>query len=183
MHTGGNPVNVRSFRQDPGADMKFTKAMLVSSAVLVGACAGGQGLDRNTTGLIGGGAGLLLGGWVGSHLGSGTGKLMFTGLGAVIGGPAGYEIGRGLGRSDHAAYKNAVVAALETPGGKADWRNDETGVSGFVTTTGAYRDGNDMPCQAFRATVAVPDDEIVSGDGAACRDESGDWTLVADAFR
>jgi len=155
---------------------------VVAGSLLVGACGSNYSIDRNTAGWIGGGAGLLLGGWAGSQLGGGTGELIFTGLGAVIGGSVGYETGRSLGGADHAVYKNAVNEALAVPAGRSTWSNDGTGNGGYVAATQRFVDGNGRQCRNFRATVAFSD-EVMSGNGAACRDISGQWVLVADAFQ
>ena len=162
--------------------MRVLKTITVSGVLLLSACGGNQSMDKDVTGWIGGGVGALLGGWAGSQFGGGTGELIFTGLGAVIGGSAGYEAGRSLGAADHAIYKNTIKGTLNDPAGQSTWKNDDTGTSGYVSTAQTFKDGNGRLCRGFRSTVAF-DDGVVSGNGAACKDSTGDWVLVADAFR
>ncbi len=162
--------------------MKLTKVIALSGVLMAGGCGMNMEIDSQTAGWIGAGGGMLLGGWAGSQLGGGTGELIYTGVGAVLGGAMGYETGRSLSMADWEPYKRAIFGALGTSEQEQSWQNAETGTSGYIAANTHFRDGAGRNCQTYRATVAFKD-EIVSGDGAACQDNTGNWTLVADAFQ
>ena len=160
--------------------MKLTQIMVLCGLLVTGGC--GTNVNPQTAGWIGASGGMLLGGWAGSQLGAGTGQLIYAGVGAVTGGAAGYDAGRSLAMADQSVYQGAIFGALSTPERQITWQNAETGTSGFVIADRAFRDAAGGDCQTYRATVALAD-EVVSGGGAACLNNQGNWILVADAFQ
>ena len=162
--------------------MKLAKAIVLSGLLVTGGCGSNLKLDSQTAGWIGAGAGMLVGGWAGGQLGGGSGALIATGLGAIAGGSIGYEAGRTLLVADHDVYERAIFNALGKSQRQTSWQNAKSGTSGYVSTQQAYRDGGGRDCRTYRATVAF-NDEVISGDGAACLNNDGNWALVADAFQ
>lgn len=162
--------------------MRMIKAVMLSGLLITGGCGTGMEIDSRTAGWIGAGGGMLLGGWAGSQLGNGTGQLIYTGIGAIAGGAVGYESGRRLAAADWGIYQRAVVESLSTSKHQTTWQNTETGTSGYTATGPIFQDGAGRTCHTYRSTVAF-EDEFVSGEGAACKNNTGDWTLVADAFQ
>ena len=75
-------------------------ALIVTAMVLVG-CADGTRKE------VGGLLGAIAGGFLGSEIGSGSGRLVATGAGAVLGGLIGADIGDGIDRA-HAATRPPV---------------------------------------------------------------------------
>ncbi len=162
--------------------MNVLKSTFLVVALVLSGCGGNNNIDRKTAGWIGGGAGLVLGGWTGSQFGAGTGEFIMTALGAVVGGSMGYDAGRRLALADRQSYNNAVETALNDNGQYVTWQNDTTGTSGYVTSGSHFRDANGRSCQMFRSTIAFID-VVQNGSGTACREMDGEWVLVADTFR
>ncbi len=162
--------------------MKIAKAAVVAVALMSGACSNISNEDAGAwTGAVIGG---LAGGWAGAQFGGGTGQMVFTVLGALSGGMTGYETGRSLMVADRQSYDRAVAEALDAQHGstQASWENPETGNSGLIRMGQSFSNANGEDCRQFRSTVAFSD-AVLSGPGAACRAQGGQWTLVADAFQ
>ncbi len=159
---------------------KIARTAVVMLTLATTACST-QPTNEDLFGWTGAAIGAAAGGWLGSQIGGGTGKLLYTISGAIIGGSAGYETGRSLMFADRPSYNNAVAEAL-SGSGKSLWDNPTTGTGGYIRAGQAYLDGNGTHCRNFTATVAFNDD-VLNGPGAACRTGDGDWVLVADAFQ
>jgi len=84
---------------------------------------------------------------------------------------------------DRHAYNTAVSEALsaDRPASSATWENAESGNGGIIRAGRSYANADGQLCRTYRATVAFTD-EILGGDGSACRRADGEWTLAADAL-
>ena len=122
--------------------------------------------------------GAALGGFLGSQIGRGSGRLAFTGLGVLVGGFAGNQIGKALTCEDQQRMNTANHQAQSAPVGQAiAWNNPQSGNSGTVT---AVRDGtasNGQYCREFQQTVTV-NGRTEQGYGVACRQPDGSWKVV-----
>jgi len=162
--------------------MNRSKSVLVGAALMLGACSGTQSSNMTFVAITGAVVGGFAGGWAGSQLGGGTGETIYTILGVSAGAMAGYDLGRQLTMADIPDYNRAVANAMSVHDGQASWQNSDTGNGGLIRTDQAYLNGTGEECRTYRSTVTFPD-EIVSGSGAACHNQSGEWVLVADAFQ
>ncbi len=164
--------------------MKKSGLAAVCIALGTSACAVDTNkLDLSAGPLLGAAAGAALGGYVGAQFGGGLGQTLFTAAGAFTGATVGYATGRSLMPGDRSAYNSAVSDALSSEGTttNATWDNAKTGNGGVIRAGRTYTGVNGTLCRTYRATVAFSDD-IVGGDGAACRSADGGWVVVADAF-
>ena len=134
----------------------------------------------NTGGIVGLLGGAALGGFLGSKVGSGKGKLAATGAGVFLGGILGNEIGHRMSCQDQAMYHTQTQHTLETQpsGTTVAWRNPETGAQGTVTPTRTYQSQQSGSyCREFQQTVIVGGREE-QGYGTACRQPDGSWQIV-----
>lgn len=162
--------------------MRLARSAIMAAALLVSACSANQDSNRLMFGVAGAIVGGAAGGWAGSQLGGGTGETIFTVLGVAGGAMAGYDLGRQINIADRGDYSRAVASAASSSDGQATWSNRVTGNGGLVRTDTAFVSAGGEQCTTYRSTVTF-DDEITSGQGAACRNPTtGEWVLVADAF-
>ena len=156
-------------------------AVLAVSALALTLAAGCGGMSRNEVGgsLIGGVAGAV----VGNQFGKGSGKTAATALGAVIGATVGRNVGASLDETSKRRADTAAYSALSgAPVGQSiTWENPGNAggpASGTVQVVRDGRDGTGRTCREFQQTITVGGREEQSY-GTACRDEAGDWKLVA----
>ena len=156
--------------------MKFR--VLAGATVLVlitAACAqNGQYGTKQTVGGLGGAA---LGGWAGSTIGHGKGRLAATAAGALVGALVGSEIGRTMDDVDRmkaeGAYQKATAAPL---GEQVAWNNPDSGNSGTVVPT---RDGTSTSgryCREFQQSVVIGG-QNEQAYGVACQQPDGSWEV------
>lgn len=161
--------------------MKARLAAFALSLLALGACAQNGGPGPKQT--IGGLGGAALGGFLGSHVGAGTGRLAATAAGAVLGGLVGSSIGGSLDRADRLHAAETTHGALEhnRTGETSRWRNPDSGHAGTVTPTETYRRDDGAYCREYQTTVTVGG-RAERGYGTACRQPDGSWKIVgADA--
>src|SRR5690606_22517678 len=92
--------------------LSLAVALVAAVAVPLGACrqgSYGQYGTKETLGTLGGAA---LGGFVGSQIGSGKGRLAATAAGVVLGGLLGNYVGRGLDEADRLEAERTAYHAL-----------------------------------------------------------------------
>lgn len=130
--------------------------------------------------LVGITLGGLAGGYGGSHIGQGNGRLAAIGVGAV----AGAAVGNALVSQKHnspGCYthpSNAVQRALNAPVGQAvkwdDYQYDEQGVSKSISQ---YRTQQNLTCREYVSDVLIGGRrETVYG--TACLQPDGQWRIV-----
>jgi len=140
--------------------MVVKKVMVVSVALLLGACADlspeNKVISARVAGTVGGG---IIGGYIGSMFGGGVGDLIFIAVGAAAGGGAGYYFGDSLLPSDLAKFQTSTRFAMNNAvdGELVNWTNPKTGVAGSITPTRTYYAGNATYCRDFSATISAPE--------------------------
>lgn len=150
-------------------------ASLLAAALLLAACATGQGPKQTGGTLIGAGLGAL----AGSQIGSGRGQLAAVAIGALAGAYLGGEVGKSLDNADKVAMQNSTQRALETaPSGQTvAWRNPDSGNSGTITPQPAVQADSGQYCREYQQTITV-DGRTEQAYGRACRQADGSWKIV-----
>ncbi|UEM23882.1 hypothetical protein JL100_014420 [Skermanella mucosa] len=147
----------------------------LSPGVLSGDALGLGSGPKQTFGTLGGAA---LGGFAGSGIGGGTGRLAAVGAGTLLGAFLGSGIGGSLDRADEAYARQAAAHAYSAPVGMpVQWSNPRTGNMGAVRTT---RDGwstSGAYCREFRQQIVVGG-RVRSAFGQACQQPDGTWRIV-----
>ena len=133
---------------------------------------------RGNKELIGGGSGAIIGGVLGSQVGSGSGRLWATGAGVLIGGLLGTEIGRSLDKADMAYARQANTRAHSAPIGETvSWNNPDSGNYGSVTPVRDGQSSTGRYCREYQQTIYV-DGQQESAYGTACQNDDGSWEIV-----
>ena len=158
--------------------MKKTGLVLALSAVLaLTACETWQ--DRGNKELVGGASGAVLGGVLGSQVGSGSGRLWATGAGVLLGALVGSEIGSSLDKADMVYANQAKQKAYSAPVGETvKWNNPQSGNSGSVTPVRDGYSSSGRYCREYQQTITV-DGKRQSGYGTACQQPDGSWQIVS----
>lgn len=152
-------------------------ACALTAAPLAG-CQTAQNAQNNPKATIGAVGGAVLGGYLGSKVGGGSGQLWATGAGAVLGGLMGREIGASLDRADMAYANQANLAAQTAPVGQTiTWANPESGNSGAVTPVREGRSASGAYCREFQQEVTIGGQKQ-SAFGTACQRPDGSWEIV-----
>ncbi len=157
------------------------KIMVLTAAVAAGLTLSGcESFNRaGDKEKIGTASGAIIGGVLGSQVGSGSGRLWATGIGTLLGVLVGSEVGRSLDKADMAYAQQANHQAHSAPIGEAiTWNNPESGNSGSVTPV---RDGNDTAgryCREYQQTIYVGGQQE-TGYGVACQQPDGSWQIVS----
>jgi surface antigen len=150
-------------------------AIVVMTALALGACQQGQGPDKTDIGTVLGGIG---GAVAGAQFGHGTGRVAAAAAGTLIGAFVGREVGKSLDKADMAAAQQAQTKAHEAPvGEKIVWSNPETGHSGSVTPVRQGTDVSGNQCREFQSTVTIGG-KTEQAYGTACRQPDGSWKVV-----
>lgn len=133
------------------------------------------GRDKEIGGTL---LGAALGGFLGSQIGGGTGRLVATGAGVFLGGFLGQQIGRQLDEKDRLEAELAAQRALETSraGETIAWNNPDSGASGSITPTRTYQRGDNQYCREYQQTVTVGG-QTQDAYGTACRQPDGSWKI------
>lgn len=156
-------------------------ALALISTLALGACAAdGQnpwGMGNKQT--IGTAGGAVVGGLLGSKVGSGSGQLWATGAGALLGAFVGSSIGKSLDQADIAYHEQAVNRAYSAPINQPiSWSNPESGHSGTVTPVREGRQASTGNlCREYKQTIVV-DGQAETAYGRACQNADGSWQLV-----
>jgi surface antigen len=155
--------------------IRLTSIVVVLIAGLgLGACQTNGPGPKQTVGALGG---AVLGGFLGSQVGGGSGQLWATGAGAVLGALAGSEIGKSLDRADRTYMAQTTQASLEhtRSGETSTWANPDSGHSGTVTPTRTYQ-RNGTYCREFQQSVTIGGARE-QAYGTACRQPDGTWNI------
>ena len=150
--------------------IKYCSVLLASFAII--ACNG-------TKQDLGTGAGLLVGGLIGSQFGSGSGKIAATIIGAGAGALVGRAIGHHLDEKDKQIVAHKSQSALESaPTNKSvPWKNPDNGHSGSITPTKTYQNDTGQYCREYTQTVNIGG-KAEKAYGRACRQPDGSWQVV-----
>lgn len=154
---------------------KAFSAVLLSTAILTGCAANGSITgSKETDGKIGG---AVIGGLLGSQIGSGRGNTAAMIGGVLIGTHLGGSIGAQLDDRDRMLADKAAVQTLEynEDGAGGSWSNPNTGHSGSTVPTKTYKQGKTW-CRDYETTIVV-DGKHESATGTACREGKDDWRI------
>jgi len=150
----------------------FKATAIILAATFLQGC---QNMNKQGGGtLIGGATGALLG----AQFGKGSGQLAAVGLGALAGALIGGEIGKSMDEQDKRIAELSSQRALETaPSGKSvEWRNPDSGNSGYVTPTKTFREDGKY-CREYTHVVNIGG-QSQKAYGTACRQPDGTWQIV-----
>ncbi|MEE2999921.1 MAG: RT0821/Lpp0805 family surface protein [Pseudomonadota bacterium] len=152
------------------------KSLVFAMVFFLTACSGNS---RMTNGqLIGSVGGGIIGTYVGSQIGAGSGNLLFIVAGATLGSLVGYSYGDSLIPSDRAKFKEATKVAMDNiaDGEVYSWVNPDSGVAGTITPVRSYHVEQDQICRDFKATISV-DKRIGKTNGRACKISADAWLV------
>ena len=152
----------------------FLAVPLLAACANQGQGPGQFGANKTTAGTVLGAVG---GGFLGSQIGGGSGRLVAVGAGTLLGAVIGNEVGSSLDRADIAYARQAEARAYSAPiGQQITWNNPESGNHGSYVAT---RDGNAADgsyCREYQSTIVVGG-QTQQGYGTACRQEDGSWKI------
>lgn len=151
-------------------------ACLTLSIALITGCADMQGIgQKQGFGTLGGAA---LGGWAGSQIGGGTGKLAATAAGTLFGALLGNSIGSSLDKADQSHMAQAQQQAFEAPIGQpVQWQNPQSSNYGFITPTRQGYSASGLTCREFQQTIYVGG-RSQQAYGTACQQSDGSWQIT-----
>jgi surface antigen len=150
-------------------------AIALAASLSLAACANNAGQKQTAGTLVGAG----LGGLAGSQIGGGTGKLVAVGAGVLLGGLLGSEVGRSLDKADKLYAERNAQTTLETaPSGRtSSWSNPDSGHSGSITPVKTYETAQGEYCREYQQTVTIGG-KTEEAYGTACRQPDGSWKVV-----
>ena len=151
--------------------MKFLHTFIIF--LLVSACSNSDE-NKKLSQLIGSGIGAI----IGSELGSGTGKQIYTILGAAGGYLIGGQIANILNDQDRVELNKKINNSLENGFANQDYNwesNTEENTRATITPGENYK-LDQKNCRDFKKTV-IKDDKIYESDSKACRDPEGNWII------
>jgi surface antigen len=162
---------------------KIIAVALVTTMLTACSSQGGMGGGGGTGGIftkenMGGVGGAVVGGVLGSNVGSGKGRLAATAVGAILGGMAGQSIGRSLDKADQMYANQAFGTAASGPVGQAvNWSNPNSGNSGTITPLRQGRTSAGATCREFEQTIIIQG-KAEKGVGTACQNSDGTWQIT-----
>jgi surface antigen len=159
--------------------MNYSKiiASLITVGALVTGCVSYTPVNKETAGT---GLGAMTGALLGYGLGKGhSDKEAAIVVGALLGGVAGNRIGARMNEADRIYAGRALSQSLEYEpiGSASQWRNPETGHSGYSTPTNTYTRNDGTPCREFTTAVVIGG-QREDAYGTACRQADGSWQII-----
>ena len=158
--------------------MNITKfGAVIALTAMLGGCANSNIGPKEA---IGTATGAALGGWAGSTIGHGSGRLAATAAGVFLGGIIGNQIGRSMDDTDRLMAQRAEYNALERypDGQSAGWQNPNNGNSGYTVPTNTYQTNQGTYCRQYQTTIVI-DGRTETGVGTACRQPDGTWRMTS----
>ena len=150
-------------------------AGILASVIALSGCTT-TGTENETIGTL---LGAAAGGWAGSSIGKGDGRIVATAAGTMLGAAIGNRVGRSMDELDRMKSRQAQEYAYAAPIGETIvWNNPESGNYGNVTP---IRDGytdSGRYCREFQTELTI-DGSQEQGYGTACRQEDGSWRIVS----
>lgn len=152
------------------------KTKLIACTLVVASLATGCENPKQAIGSL---AGAGLGGWAGSTIGSGRGRVVAAAVGAGLGALAGGYVGGQLDRADQAAAERTCLQALESgrSGQVVEWRNPDKGTCVQITPQPAFQNPQGYQCREFQQTIIIGG-RPQQAYGTACRQPDGSWQIV-----
>jgi surface antigen len=151
------------------------KTKVIASSLIVACLVTGCENPKQAVGTL---AGAGLGGWAGSTIGSGRGRVVAAAVGAGLGALAGGYIGGQLDKADRAEAERLCQNTLESgrSGQKAVWQNPDKGTAVEIIPQPAYQTPQGY-CREFQQTIIVGG-KPQPAHGTACRQPDGSWQIV-----
>lgn len=130
-------------------------------------------------GLIGGGSLGGAGYFLSKGVKGGKYTIPITVASTVIGGLIGSGIGQALDKTDQIHVMSTTHHALENVPSNVSstWSNPKTLTSGSVTPKETFQKSSGEWCRKYSFHI-LHDQKVSSGNGLACRDNSGKWVSV-----
>lgn len=152
------------------------KTKIIACSLVVACLSSGCENPKQALGAL---AGAGAGGWMGSTIGSGRGRVVAAAVGAGLGALAGGYIGSKLDEADKRQAGVTCIQALESgrSGQPAVWRNPDSGNSGTIIPKPAYQNATGQYCREFQQTIVVGG-KSQQGYGTACRQPDGSWQIM-----
>jgi surface antigen len=153
----------------------LTLSALLTFSLVVSGCQQTT-MNKENVGTVGG---AVVGGVLGSQVGSGSGRLWATGAGVLLGALVGSEIGASLDRADRMYMQQANQRAHTAPIGETvAWNNPESGHRGTITPVrDGYAQQSNSYCREYEQTIYI-DGRAETGVGTACQEADGRWRFV-----
>lgn len=150
-------------------------SVLAAGLAMSGCTQTGGTFSKENIGLA---SGAVVGGVLGSQVGSGSGRLWATGAGALLGSLVGSNIGQSLDRADQMYMQQATQRAHSAPVGETiSWNNPESGHGGTITPTRDGRTNTGRYCREYQTTVTVGG-QRENAYGTVCQQPDGSWEIV-----
>ncbi len=149
--------------------------VIVLVAASLSACNSTHG-PKQTGGTL---VGAALGGFMGSKMGRGKGKLAAVAAGTLMGAFLGSKVGKSLDRADQQHAHRAASRGLEhsASGKSTTWANPDSGHHGSFTPVRTYQKSSGRYCREYQQTVTVGG-RTEQAYGTACRRPDGSWKIV-----
>ena len=153
------------------------KTKIIAGSLVIACLASGCENPKQAIGAL---AGAGLGGYAGSTIGSGRGRIVAAAIGAGLGAMAGGYVGGKLDEADRIKAGETCQLALESgrSGRAAQWRNPDSGNHGTIIPQAAYQTPQGQYCREFQQTIVVGG-KAQQGYGKACRQPDGAWQIVS----
>lgn len=151
-------------------------AALAASLAAGGCATSSPPVNKETAGT---GVGAVAGALLGYGLGKGhSDKEAAIVAGALLGGVAGNRIGARLNEADKVMAGRTLGDTLEhnKVGHSGEWRNPDTGHSGYSTPTRTFTRSDGTPCREFTTVVDIGG-QTEEAYGTACRQGDGSWRI------
>jgi len=149
------------------------KTKVIGASLIMAFLVSGCENPKQAIGALGGGA---AGGYIGSTIGGGRGRVVATAVGAVAGALAGGYLGQQLDKADRERADRAYQNAFESSpvGRPSQWRNPDSGNYGSVTPVRTYQAPTG---REFTQTISIGG-RLQEGHGTACREADGSWRII-----
>jgi len=130
------------------------------------------GCNRDVIGML---MGAAAGGYVGSNIGDGSGRLAAVGVGVLLGGLLGQEFGDSLNRTDPGCMGRFMETTPDYQ--TVQWQNPDTGSRYNLMPSETYQDESGKYCREYQSEATV-NGQVQQTYGTACRQPDGQWKLV-----
>lgn len=151
------------------------KTKIIACSLVVACLTSGCETPKQTIGTL---AGAGLGGYTGSTIGKGRGRVVMAAVGAGLGALAGGYLGQQLDKADQERAARSCQQALESgrSGQVVAWANPDSGNSGTFVPQVAYQAPSGLYCREFQQTIIVGG-KAQNAYGTACRQPDGNWQI------
>ena len=183
--------------------MGLTRRMVVAVFAITLALPGCEGMTREEKQMLGGAAGAIVGGVLGSQVGEGTGQIVATAVGSLVGAGVGYLIARELTKEQEEEVQSVVENTLSSDPNepaRETWQSQTGDKQVAVITSPAFKDDQtdkvarsknveidrskipeDAICRYNTNQLSVEDEPKVEERAIYCRTEDARWVRVGES--